>query len=60
LTFADEPVTYGKDITAALGGGTGTNLTCDGPLSATVHFVTCSSDTTGYTGATSLAITVAP
>ncbi|MDT4935802.1 MAG: hypothetical protein QOK11_3694 [Pseudonocardiales bacterium] len=60
LTFADEPATYGKTVTAVLSGGSGTNLTaCDGTLSATVHTVTCSSDASGYTGATGLAVTVA-
>ncbi|MDT4987951.1 MAG: hypothetical protein QOI74_2045 [Micromonosporaceae bacterium] len=59
LTFADEAATYGKTITAVLSGGTGTNLTCTGTLSVTVHSVTCSSDAAGYTGASSLAVTVA-
>jgi hypothetical protein len=59
LTFADEPTTYGKAVMATLSGGSGTNLTCAGTLSSTVHAVTCSSDATGYTGATSLAVTVA-
>jgi hypothetical protein len=59
LTFADEPATYGKAVTAVLSGGTGTNLTCPGTLSSTVHVVTCASDASGYTGATSLAVTVA-
>lgn len=59
LTFADDAATYGKAVTAVLNGGTGTNLTCSGTLSSTVHAVTCSSDTAGYKGASSLDVTVA-
>ncbi|WP_104172052.1 hypothetical protein [Arthrobacter sp. Y81] len=58
LTFADEPATYGKTVTAALGGGSGTNLTCAGALGAVNHVVTCSSDGVGYASADSLTVTV--
>ncbi|WPU08575.1 hypothetical protein [Pseudarthrobacter oxydans] len=58
LTFADDAATYGKTVSALLSGGTGTNLACTGTLSATVHDIICSSDATGYSNATSLAVTV--
>lgn len=58
LTFADDVATYGKTVGALLGGGTGTNLACVGALDEINHAITCSSDGTGYSNASSLAVTV--